>query len=45
MFGQSLMVTGVTVIVLHAKIMPYYNVLHKANSFHGNQTMYKKFHM
>ena len=38
MFGQNLMVTGVTVIVLHAKITPYYNVLHKAINycFHGN---------
>ena len=38
MFGQSLMVTGVTVIMLHAKITPYYNVLHEAISycFHGN---------
>ena len=38
MFGQSLMVTGVTVIVLHAIITPYYNVLHEAISycFHGN---------
>ena len=26
MFGQSLMVTGVTVIMLHAKITPYNNV-------------------
>ena len=30
MLGQSLMVTGVTVIVLHAKITPYYNVLQEA---------------
>ena len=38
MFGQSLMGTGVTVIVLHAKITPYYNVWHKVISyyFHGN---------
>ena len=38
LFGQSLMVTGVTVIVLHAKITPYYNVWHEVNSycFHGN---------
>ena len=38
MFGQSLMVAGVIVIVLHAKTSPYYNVLHKAISycFHGN---------
>ena len=38
MLGQSLMVTGVIVIVLHAKITPYYNVLHEAISyrFHGN---------
>ena len=36
--GQSLMVTGFTVIVLHTIISPYYNVLHKAISycFHGN---------
>ena len=36
MFGQSLMVTGVTVIVLHAKITPY--LLHEAISycFHRN---------
>ena len=38
MLGQSLMVTGVTVIVLHVKITPYYNVLHEAINycFHGN---------
>ena len=38
MFDQSLMVTGVTVIVLHAKITPYYDVLHKGINycFHGN---------
>ena len=38
MYGQSSMVTGITVIVLHAKISPYYNVLHEAISycFHGN---------
>ena len=38
MFGESLMVTGVTVIVLHAKITLYYNVWHEVNSycFHGN---------
>ena len=38
MSGQSLMVTGVTVIMLHAKISPYYNVLNEAISyrFHGN---------
>ena len=38
MSGQSLMVTGVTGIVLHAKITPYYNVLHEAicYCFHGN---------
>ena len=38
MFGQSLMDAGVTGIVLHAKITPYYNVLHEAISyrFHGN---------
>ena len=36
--GQSLMVTGVTVIVIHTIISPYYNVLHEAISycFHGN---------
>ena len=38
MLGQSLMVTGITVIALHAKITPYYNVLHEVISycFHGN---------
>ena len=38
MLGQSLMVTGVIVIVLHVKIFPYYNVWHKVISycFHGN---------
>ena len=38
MFGQSLMVTSVKVTVLHAKITPYYNVLHETISyyFHGN---------
>ena len=38
MSGQSLMITGVTVIVLRAKISPYYNVLHETISyrFHGN---------
>ena len=30
MLGQSSMVTGATVIVLHAKITPYCNVLHEA---------------
>ena len=36
--GQSLMVTDVTVIVLHAKTSPYYNVWHEVISycFHGN---------
>ena len=33
MSGQSLMVTGVTVIVLCAKITPYYNVLHEDISY------------
>ena len=28
MLGQSLMVTGATVIVLHVKTSPYYNVWH-----------------
>ena len=38
MLGQNLMVTGVIVIVLHAKTSPYYNVLHEAISyrFRGN---------
>ena len=38
MRGQSLMITGFIVIVLHTKISPYYNVLHEAISycFHGN---------
>ena len=38
MFGQSLMDTAITVIVIHTKIAPYYNVLHEAISycFHGN---------
>ena len=38
LLGQSLMVTGFTVIVLHAIISPYYNVLHEAISyrFHEN---------
>ena len=47
MLDQSLMVTGVRVIVLRAKIAPYYNVLHEAISyrFNGNQTMYEKFNM
>ena len=37
--GQSLMVTGFTVIVLHTIISPYYNILHKAISycFHGHR--------
>ena len=37
MFGQSVMVTGVIVIVLHAKITPYYNVWQEAIGycFHG----------
>ena len=45
--GQSLMFTGFTVIVLHAIISLYYNVLHEANSFcfHGNKTMCEKFNM
>ena len=30
MLGQSLIVTDFTVIVLHAKVSPYYNVLHEA---------------
>ena len=32
MLDQSLMVTGVIVIVLHAKTSPYYNVLHEGIS-------------
>ena len=38
MLGQSLMVTGVIVIVLHANTSPYYNIWHKVISycFHGN---------
>ena len=38
MVGQSLMVAGVIVTVLHAKTSPYYNVFHEAISycFHGN---------
>ena len=47
MLGQSLMFTGVAVIVLHAKITSFYNVLHEAISyrFHGNLMMYEKFNM
>ena len=38
MLGQSLIVTGVIVIVLHTKISSYYNVWHEVISycFHGN---------
>ena len=38
MFGQSLINTGVTVIVLHAKVTPHFNVLHETirYHFHGN---------
>ena len=38
MLGQSVLVTGVIVIVLHVKTSPYYNVWHKVISycFHGN---------
>ena len=34
MLGQSLMVTGFTVIMLHTIIPPYYNVLHETISYH-----------
>ena len=34
MLGQSVMVTGVTVIVLHAKISPYYNILQNSIRVH-----------
>ena len=35
---KSLMIAGVTVVVLHAKLSPYYNVYHEAISycFRGN---------
>ena len=33
MLGQSLVVTGVIVIVLHVKTSPYYNVWHKVISY------------
>ena len=38
MLGQSLMVTGVTVIMLHAKTSLYYNLWYEVISycFHGN---------
>ena len=36
MLGQSLMVKGVTVIVLHAKISPFYNVLYEVISYFLN---------
>ena len=41
------MVTGVIVIMLHAKTPPYYNVWHKVISycFHGNWTRYENFNM
>ena len=35
---QSLMVTGFTVIVLHTKISPHYNVLHEAISYFSMET-------
>ena len=38
MLGQSLMVTGFTLVMLHTKMSHNYNVLHEAIShcFHGN---------
>ena len=41
LFGQSLMVTDVTVIVLREKITPYYNVLHVTVSMETKLCMEK----